>query len=286
MKKVIVKRYQLDHVFAHNKILFNTNNHYTEEGIEQPTDYKEKLNQGSTQNWIDKFHENNYYKITLDEHDLNWMRKAFICGSMTGRFSHIYDDELEEICKKYKMPDDTNTGYFIRTDAVSLKEGMYGCGPYDSIEKIIKSMVTCKEGHSCFRFDDTSCNIYFMKWIDINPDKEFRIFVHQNDITAISAQHLYTVNNWLNILTDSDIEKIIHKILIFFDQNIKDKMIYMTDYVMDLALVGSDDETPYFIEPNSFGKYYASGSALFHWIYDHDALHDHEQIEFRYVNEY
>ena len=54
---------------------------------------------------------------------------------------------------------------------------------------------------------------------------------------------------------------------------------------MDLVLVG-DDEVPYFIEANSFGKLYASGSALYHWIYDHDTLHESDVIEFRYVNEY
>jgi hypothetical protein len=62
-------------------------------------------------------------------------------------------------------------------------------------------------------------------------------------------------------------------------------MTYKTNYVMDLALVG-EDETPYFIEPNSFGKYYAAGSALYHWIYDHDKLHETDTIELRYVNEY
>ena len=50
---------------------------------------------------------------------------------------------------------------------------------------------------------------------------------------------------------------------------------------MDLSLIGPDD-TPYFIEPNCFGKYYAAGSALFHWIHDHDKLHDTSCVELRY----
>lgn len=51
---------------------------------------------------------------------------------------------------------------------------------------------------------------------------------------------------------------------------------------MDLALIGPND-SPYFIEPNSFGKDYAAGSALFHWIDDYDALHNSDIIEFRYI---
>jgi len=146
-------------------------------------------------------------------------------------------------------------------------------------------MVTTKPGHDAFRFEDTSCNIYFMKWIDMDPDKEFRIFVYQNEITALSAQHLYTINEWLNTLTHEQIVEKVHTILDYFDKHIKDKMSYMTNYVMDLSLVG-EDETPYFIEANSFGKYYAAGSALYHWIYDHDTLHDNDTIEIRYTNEY
>lgn len=78
--------------------------------------------------------------------------------------------------------------------------------------------------------------------------------------------------------------ELIQKIVGYFEQNIKDKLVFMESYTMDLSLVGHDD-TPYFIEPNTFGKEYAAGSSLFHWIYDHDTLHDSSEIEFRYVNE-
>lgn len=287
MKQVIVKRFYLDHVLSENKILFNTNNHYNDNGLDQPFDYYEIINQGNTKNWIDLFHKEAYHKITLDEHDLRWMYRAFQIGMVTGMFPHIYDDELEAMCKKYQnyVP---YGKWFIRTDYVSLKEGMHGIGPYDSLEKIVQSMCTCAHGHECFKENDTSCNIYFMKWIDINPNKEFRVFVYQNKITAISSQHIYTVNKWLNTLTDEQISEKVNNILDYFEKNIRDKMIYMTNYVMDLALITNDNgiEIPYFIEPNSFGKNYAAGSALYHWVYDHDTLHEDDIIEFRYTNEY
>ena len=291
MKPVIVKRFYLDDVFSQNKILFNTNNHYVEEGIEQPIDYREKNSQGNTKNWINKFHKDNYHTITLDNNDLKWMKEALQIGLFTGKFSHIYDDELEHICKKYEdqflqfNDIDNKSKWFIRTDPVSLKEGMYGAGPYDNFKDVIKSMVTTKQGHHSFRAEDTSCTIYFLPWFNMDSDKEFRIFVYQNEITAISTQHLYTINKWLNSLTDEQIAEKVYKILDYFEKNIKDKMMYMANYTMDFALIG-DKETPYFIEPNSFGKYYAAGSALYHWIYDHDTLHETDTIELRYVNEY
>ncbi|MCJ7637440.1 MAG: cell division cycle 123 family protein, partial [Nitrososphaeraceae archaeon] len=166
------------------------------------------------------------------------------------------------------------------------------------------SMVTTKPGHTCFNIEDNDalCTIYFMKWQTFNPDKEFRVFVYKNEITAISAQHLYSINEWLNTLDDGQISNIINKILSFFKTDIRDKLLYLENYTFDFAFTESSsvhsshsmtppeqdepNDTPYFLEPNGFGRHYAAGSALYHWIYDHDTLHDSEIIEFRYVNEY
>jgi hypothetical protein len=122
-----------------------------------------------------------------------------------------------------------------------------------------------------------------MKWIDIDPDLEFRVFVYNNHITALSSQHLYSVNGTLSRLSDEQIRPIIVRVLKYFEEVVKSRMEYMKDYTMDLAF--TRDGEPYFIEPNSFGKYYAAGSALYHWIYDHDTLHEDDTIEVRFVQE-
>jgi len=279
--KIVIKRFNLDHVLANDKILYNTNNHYSKENREQPKDYREVLNQSNTSNWIDKFHDKKYYKFTLDKSDLIWMKQAYKIGSITGSFSKLFEEELETTCQKYNIP---KGEWFVRTDKVSLKYGMHGIGPYDNLRDIFKSIVSTTYGHGCFNEEDNECNIYLMPWKEMMRDKEFRIFVYQNNITAISVQHLYSVNKWLNSLTDKEIGNNVHKILKYFDSNIRDKMKYMGNYVMDLSLVG-ENEQPYFIEPNSFGKDYAAGSALFHWIIDKEILYNHDVIEFRYVNE-
>ena len=282
MKKIIIKRYELNYVIENDKILFNTNNHYNSEGISRPDDYETVIELGNTKNWIDKFHGNNYCKITLDNSDLKWMKEAYKIGANTGKLSNMFIDEFEFTCNKYKnvFP---KGNWFVRTDTVSLKEGKYKCGPYDSFDKIIISMVTSRIGHDCFSDKDYECNIYLMNWLDIDSDKEFRIFVYNNEITAISCQHLYEVNGWLNSLKDDEIVLMVEKIIDYFNGCIKEKMMYMGSYVMDLALVGEEDE-PYFIEPNSFGKYYASGSALFQWKIDEEVLCGLSGVlEFRYT---
>ena len=282
---VVVKRYHQDYVYGQDKILFNGNNHYNDEEIEQPADYFDVLDQGNTKNWIDKFHTRgvDFHMMTLDEQDLYWMKKAYVLGMQTRRTSHIFDDELENTYQKHKhlMPPGQ---WFVRTDLVSLKEGVHGIGPYDDFKKVLESMISTSAGHGCFRSTHTSCNIYFMKWIDIDADLEFRVFVYNNRVTALSSQHLYSINDTLKGMTDDGIKSIVKQVLRYFDEVVKHRMEYMGSYTMDLAF--TKEKQPYFIEPNSFGKYYAAGSGLYHWIYDHDTLHETDSIEVRFVHDY
>lgn len=277
MKTVIIKSYKSVDVVVNDKILFNTNNHYIKEGIEQPKDYFEKRKLCATGNWIDKFHAS-YHKIVLDKTDLKWMKQAARIGNITGKFSHLFDEELEETCQKYKIPPGD---WFIRTDKVSLKYGMHGRGPYSTIEEIIESMVSTIEGHTCFDNNDETCPIYVMNWQDIDSNKEFRVFVYKNEITAISNQNLYSPNEWLMSLTETQIKDIVYLISEFFEANVKDKLEFIESYTMDLAIL--DNDKPYFIEPNGFGKYYSAGSSLFHWVNDHEKLYDSTSIEVRFA---
>ncbi len=213
------------------------------------------------------------------------MREAFKLCSQTRRFSHMFDEELEMTCKKYEFPVGE---WFIRSERVSLKTGCYGCGPYTNIEMVVKSMVTCIRGHQPHELltncdeENNSCILYLIPWLELDSEREFRIFVYNNKITAFSIQNIYSVNEWLNSLTDDQIINMLLKIKEYFELEIKEKMEYMTNYTMDLALL---HDSCYFIEPNSFGKEYAAGSALYHWIKDEYILLSlTPTIELRYVS--
>jgi hypothetical protein len=270
MRPITIKTFNNDFVFQNNRTLFNSNNH-----PETPSDYNEKLSATMTKNWVDAFHTN-YRMITLDASDVKWLKQAFEQGTRTGRWPHDYDDELDAICAKYPFPEGS---WFVRTDYVSLKEGFYGMGPYNNLRNIIVSIVTTRHRHRCIQADDVVCNIYLFPWKTIDPDREFRVFVYQNTITAISIQKIFDRNTWLVNLDTDTIENIVHTIDTYFEEEIKDKLRYLGTYTYDFVL---SDTGPYFIEPNCFGRHYAAGSALFHWIYDHDVVHDKNEIEFRY----
>jgi hypothetical protein len=285
--QITIKPISIDDVLANDKVRYNTNNHW--ENDVKPSDYDVIIRNTYTDKWIDQFKE--YKKIIIDtKQDLNWMKKAFEIGSKTKRFPHMFDDELEDMCMRYKKYDYIfqEDSYFIRTDNVSLKEGKNGIGPYKDFKSIIESIVTCRLGHTPLYEDSTCISLYLIKFQEnLNRLQEFRVFVHKNKITAISQQSLYDSNTILEPLNETEKIKLIHKWIIiitsYFENEVKKRFTHIDSYVMDFAIL--DDDTPYFIELNSFGKEYASGSALFGWIQDYSILYGvtENSIEFRYT---
>lgn len=266
----------------------NTNNHWINNI--RPENYDEIIANGHTNKWINQFRS--YKKIIINtKQDLYWMKHAYEIGSKTKRFPHSFDDELEDMVNRYKHLDQIfdGTEYFIRTENVSLKEGIHGIGPYTDFKSIIQSIVTCRLGHSPLYEDTTEIILYLCEFKkNLNKNKEFRVFIHNNKITAISQQSLYDSNDILESLNDNEKDVIIHKwiniINSYYETNVKQKITHIDSYVMDFAIL--DDDTPYFIELNSFGKEYASGSALFGWLQDYNILYglSGDVIEFRYTN--
>lgn len=135
----------------------------------------------------------------------------------------------------------------------------------------------------------TKTNTRYIK-LEIPQKYEFRIFVFQNKITAISQQNLYSLllNTEPNISSNTlelEIKEKLDIIVEYFYNTIMDKVDWINSYTIDIAIV---DSQAYFIELNSFGKEYASGSALFHWLLDEQILYNKFEtneniIEFRYI---
>ena len=284
---ILIRPISLDDVLAKDKICYNTNNHWTDNI--RPVNYDSVIAKTNTHNWINHFRS--YKKIIINtKQDLYWMKQAYEIGSKTKRFPHSYDDELQDMINKYKHYDNIfdGTEYFVRSENVSLKEGIHGVGPYKDFKSIIESIVTCRLGHSPLYEDTTEITLYLCEFKkNLNQNREFRVFVKENKITAISQQSLYDVNDILEPLNDIEKNNLICKwidiIKSYYETDIKQKITHIDSYVIDFAIL--DDDTPYFIELNSFGKQYASGSALFGWIQDYNILYglSGDIIEFRYT---
>ena len=276
-----IKKIPLDDIIVYDKQKYNSNNHWSDNM--KPNDYFDKISNGYTSKWIHIF-KPKYKTIVLNNKtDLKWMKNANKIGMQTGKFSELFQDELEEtvnrLNKEHKRIFD-GTEYFIRTENVSLKYGQHGIGPYKNIKSIIESIVSCIAGHTPIYSDTTEIIIYLIPWTKINDENEFRVFVHKNKITAISQQNIYK-----KLYDDISLDKL-NAIVTYFESNIKDKIKWTDSYTYDFVFIKNDDILePYFIELNSFGKEYAAGSALFHWLLDENKLYgiDHNIIYVRFT---
>ena len=267
---------------------YNTNNDRTHG---RPDDYFDFGLKTQTSNWVDQFHSN-YRVINLT---IQWLGKSADMGAITGTFPRTLTEELDEYLEQTR---DTFSGvfdgtpYFVRSDRTSLKYGVHGAGPYRDLKSIIESLVTSIPDHSPLHRDGRgSVKLYLLRWRDIDPDAEFRVFVYKGQVTAISQQNLYTVNKSAT-KDPSIISKWIDCIMKYFERVVKHRITHIDTYTYDFAILCTEGQqggrqwSPYFIEINAFGAAYSAGSALFHWMIDHDILcpiQQREYVCFRYT---
>ena len=291
MPAIVIEEIPLYNIVS-NPDNYNSGNHGA-----KPDDYYQVLADGNTDKWINSFH-NDYSVINIYDKDLKWMREAFKSGSYTGEFPHAFDEEKADMLERYKHIKKYFDGskYFVRCNSVSLKYGQHGAGPYTTFEQIIESLVTCIETHTPIDNKDKCSkskeplSLYLLPWKKFDRYKEYRIFVYKNKITAISQQNLHAVNEFLSAFPeDKDLMNIVGKhvqiIWESFQKTIIKKITHTSNYCMDAVIL--EDDSLYFIEINSFGKEYAAGSALFHWLIDEDKLYCSDSnvdvIYFRYT---
>lgn len=276
--KFNIKSIKLTDIQLHGDEKYNSNNH----GI-KPDDYEYTIDQSSTNKWIDLF-KSDYIKITIDNPQHIYLCKlANKVGQVTGNIPNLFIEDMEEIFVNYGKDIFGVTGFFVKVNNVSLKYGKHGLGPYYNMRSIIESCVTCIKGHTPIRWNTTQLDIYLIPWVKVEPNNEFRVFVYKNKITAISQQNLYSV-----LYNDISIQEIPNKLTIildYFNNVVTNKINWISNYTYDFAIV---DNKPYFIEMNCFGKEYAAGSALFHWILDEKILYNSFEngnniVEFRYT---
>ena len=279
-----IEEIDINDVKQNDKIKYNSNNHWINDIC--PNDYYEISKLCETNKWINNF-INTYLVINLDFTDISILKKMHNISLIKNDISKLYEDEINFLINKYKHIDkylSINGGHFVRAENVSLKTGKHGCIQYSTFAQILESILTSKIGHSPLYKTLKELRLYLIPWITINKYKEFRVFVYKNTITAISQQNLYESNEILLKTNDKInlIEKWIFLIKKYFNSNIKNVITHLNNYVYDFAIL--DDDTPYFIEINPFGKEYSSGSSLFHWINDEKKLYNEEGlIFFRYV---
>ena len=278
-RKIVIIQYNQQEVISGDKTQFNVYNKWIDEKREKPADYHYRINQCDVRHWIDKF-SREYWKILLDS---RWIKEAQTVYMVNQKFSTIFEDEMNEIIEKYQYLFEKGEKYFVRGEGCSLKYGKHGIGPYSNMRQILESVISSPLTHSVLRDSENICTLYLFPWnSDLIYYKEFRVFVYQNRINAISQQHLYEANPIISAMNDTEIENMVRQIVDYFETVVRERMTYLENYAMDLVFIGT---APYFIEVNPFGGDYGAGSALFNWQKDRSILEStgDDPIYFAYV---
>lgn len=110
----------------------------------------------------------------------------------------------------------------------------------------------------------------------LRQDMEFRCFVHERNLTAISQYHCYCR---FEPLQDDAYVRRIRDAIAGFVARVKD-CFPMESYVIDIAVVEDpacgDELGCLVIELNPFGKHMSGGSSLYHWVQDEPLLYGRE----------
>ena len=116
-----------------------------------------------------------------------------------------------------------------------------------------------------------------LKYVEhgVGPYNSFEMII-RSMTTTIPQQNCYKMIGFNN----ESISPYIEIIISYFQSNIKN-VIEMNNYTYDFAIIKGMQ--PYFIEVNSFGKEYAAGSSLFHWLLDEHKLYDSDNEHKIYV---
>lgn len=276
-KNIIFEPINLESVKKYGDTRYNSNNHWTNDT--KPSDYFTEIEKFNTKHWVNKINRHHFTIEINEETDLQILSKLSFLGKISGKLSSLYYDDITTFVKKYeeKYSELFNNGnkYFVKCENVSLKYGHHGLIPYTNFRTIIESLITCPYGHTPIYSDTKKLTIYLFEWIEMDKSHEYRVFVKDSQITCISQQFL----NEKFDLNEDTIKTHITTILDFFAE-INTKTSYTT-FSYDVVLIQG---TAYFIEPNCFGKEYAAGSALFHWIIDFDKLYGlNKKIYVRYI---
>ena len=146
-------------------------------------------------------------------------------------------------------------GVFARMSHKSVKDGFNKLIPLKSVSDVLDSLTSSAK--LLQTFVDPNQILVIMSWVDIQPEKEYRVFVINNRIAAISQQNCYSNFERGNGEVENDV-----KMILKYYSRVKDEF-YKIGYesaTLDIYIGGNEARL---IEINPPTLWCASGSSLF-----------------------
>lgn len=273
-----------------------TNNNFIVKNIDIPHEFQfdneNKFLSIMYKCYIDSFDYNIWYSHLVDNNIMDipeGVNMFKINDELKQLFVNMYDDNkqiveymdnihIQNLIMGISKSIEHGKKYFIRMGSTSGKNEKY-VREFDNAIDIVTHISSVKLFvDQEFKRINKETYLILMPWNNnIEPKWEFRIFVVNNKLVAVSQQNskdLYTY-------TSKELKKIE-----FALNNIKfiNNGLYNT-YVGDVY-VDIDNNVCRLIELNPFGASSGAGAALFNWIVDYDLLHGKKDCnpEFRYLS--
>merc|ERR1711920_946367 len=128
--------------------------------------------------------------------------------------------------------------------------------------------------------------IYLMPFdTTVTIERELRVFVNNDRVTAMSQYDIFNLSSSFASKDDVELAEVAKLVVQFHDELLlpRWKAVGGTcSYVMDVEYVADQarDGPPQIrlIELNTFGAEMAAGSALFHWVHDHDTMYESDSV--------
>jgi hypothetical protein len=153
-----------------------------------------------------------------------------------------------------------------------------------SSEEIIYLLMNSERLYATLKTRPNGHYIVLREWIDADPELEFRCFIYDGHMTAISQYHSQTGYRF----TSAEALSYAKQIQVFYTK-IKPKLMNTDNVVKDWVLdVGfKRDNTPFIVELNGFGAHMITGSAQYCWELDYDLIYRSSGCTVRHlVNKY
>lgn len=246
------------------------------------------------QNWYDYIKDFTAKSrfIYLDPNEVKMIREAQKLCSVRGWQTRDYE-KFHDIIEKLQpfFLSDKISHYFFKMSSVSPKdmrelqcydetaqyfrsqcksEGQYRKMCIHSPQEVIYALCMSERLYITMKDRPLGHHIVLRDWINADPELEFRCFVYDGSITAISQYHSTTGYRF-----DRDVVRNYgYQILDFWKNEVKDKLVIGTgvsDWTVDIGFLPNGK--PNIVELNGFGAYLVTGAAQYCWELDYDLIH-------------
>ena len=278
-------------------------NEWKEQGIER-TMYKSIMDKTRMKRWLPIFQDTSCMRsphasfVITSKQQKKYFESTQIrsCAFQCTRAGNLYGEEAEDLANEIKNEhsklsqlEAPKGGWFVRTTACSPKDAQddNGAGPHRTLKDVLLALFASERVHISMGDYSKDVTVYLFPFDqDVTVERELRVFVYKNKVTAISQYDVFNSSGTFTPMTDQQLAEVARQVDTFHENEVvprwngSENYILDLEYVVDSLLATETANTAIIrmIELNSFGAEMAASSSLFHWIRDYDELYSSERL--------